>query len=195
MRRSRRVLVGAVLAAATLAVAAPAIADPSHLLRADGPTNAHDASLADVNIDVRVVNTGDGRTVVKLRAHGFPEAWRNKTLGAHVLAEAARLAPETAVRESLAAIAAEEATHAVLSFRIAAWALAAGGASVRAAVRAELEKPCPRLDVTELALRAGVETSALQAAADAGVTEVLEPAVRRLLAARPAPARHLQTLS
>ena len=84
MRRSRRVLVGAVLAAATLTVAAPAIADPSHLLRADGPTNAHDASLADVNIDVRVVNTGDGRTAVKLRAHGFPEAWRNKTLGAHV---------------------------------------------------------------------------------------------------------------
>ncbi|MET1003539.1 MAG: superoxide dismutase family protein [Acidimicrobiia bacterium] len=84
MKRPRRILVGAVLAAGALTVAAPAIADPSHMLRADGPTNVHDASLADVNIDVRVVNTGDGRTIVKLRAHGFPEAMEGKTLGAHV---------------------------------------------------------------------------------------------------------------
>ena len=78
MKRPRRILVGAVLAAGALTVAAPALADPSHLLRAEGPTNAHDASLAGVNIDVRVVNTGDGRTVVKLRAHGFPEAMQEQ---------------------------------------------------------------------------------------------------------------------
>jgi hypothetical protein len=106
-----------------------------------------------------------------------------ETLGAHVMAAAARLAPEPVVREALAAIAAEEATHAVLSFRIVAWALAAGGADVRAAVQAELERPWPRLDVAELALRAGIEAVELEAAAGAGVSEVLEPAVAQLLAA------------
>jgi hypothetical protein len=106
-----------------------------------------------------------------------------ETLGAHVMAEAARLAPEGAVREALRAIAAEEATHAVLSFRIVAWALVTGGPDVRAAVDKELERPWPRLDVAELALRAGAGVAELQAAARAGVTEVLEPAIAQLLAA------------
>ena len=106
-----------------------------------------------------------------------------ETLGAHVMAAAARLAPEAAVREALSAIAAEEATHAVLSFRVVAWALAAGGPDVRAAVRAELDRPWPHLDVAELALRAGIDVAELEAAAKAGVSEVLEPAVAQLLAA------------
>jgi superoxide dismutase, Cu-Zn family len=84
MKRPRRIRGGAVLGAGALTVAAPALADASHLLRAEGPTNAHDASLAGVNIDVRVINTGDGRTVVTLRADGFPEAMQGRTLGAHV---------------------------------------------------------------------------------------------------------------
>ena len=117
-----------------------------------------------------------------LAAAAVREGCLAETLGAHVLTEAARLAPEPAVRESLGAIAAEEATHAVLSFRIVAWALASGGDAVRAAVREELARPWPRLDVMELALRAGVEPDLLRTAAAAGVAEVLKPAVTRLLA-------------
>jgi hypothetical protein len=86
------------------------------------------------------------------------------------------------VREALRRIADEEATHAVLSFRIVAWALGTGGPDVQAAVRSALAEPWPKLDLTELAVRAGVDEVELRAAARAGVTEVLEPAVARLLA-------------
>jgi hypothetical protein len=95
---------------------------------------------------------------------------------------AARLAPENCVREALREIADEEATHAVLSFRIVAWALGVGGTDVRAAVRAALAEAWPKLDVAELALRAGVDEAELRAAARTGVTGVVEPAVERLLA-------------
>lgn len=129
-----------------------------------GPSGTHDDSLA------------------TFAAESVREGCLAETLGAHVMAVAARLAPDPAVREALAAIAAEEATHAVLSFRIVAWALAAGGEDVKAAVRAELERPWPRIDVAELALRAGVNVTELEAAAHAGVREVLQPATARLLA-------------
>lgn len=125
----------------------------------------------------------DDVSLAAFAAASVREGCLAETLGAHVMAAAARLAPEPAVREALGAIAAEEATHAVLSFRTVAWALAAGGADVRAAVQAELERPWPRLDVAELALRAGLDVAELEAAARAGVTEVLEPAMARLLAA------------
>jgi hypothetical protein len=71
----------------------------------------------------------------------------------------------------------------VLSFRIVAWALAVGGAEVLAAVRAAFEAPWPRADVAELALRASVDEALLERAAAEGVTDVLEPARDRLLAA------------
>jgi hypothetical protein len=121
-------------------------------------------------------------SLAELAAAAVREGCLAETLGAHVMDAAARLAPESAVREALRTIADEEATHAVLSFRIVAWALAVGGDDVRAAVRAALALPWPRLDVAELALRAGVESEALGAAAHAGVADVLEPAVARLLA-------------
>jgi len=106
-----------------------------------------------------------------------------ETLGAHVTEVAAAHAPEPEVREALASIAAEEATHAVLSFRIVAWALEVGGPDVRAAVLAALERPWPRLDVRELALRSNVDVNALAAAAERGVREVLKPAVTELVRA------------
>lgn len=121
-------------------------------------------------------------SLAELAASAVREGCLAETLGAHVMAEAARLAPDAVVSASLGEIAAEEATHAVLSFRIVAWALAAGGDAVRAAVCEELARPWPRLDVTELALRAGVEPDMLQAAAETGVTDVLAPATARLLA-------------
>jgi hypothetical protein len=121
-------------------------------------------------------------SLAELAAAAVREGCLAETLGAHVADVAARLAHEGRVREALRKISDEEATHAVLSFRIVAWALGAGGPDVRAAVRAALAEPWPKLDVAELALRAGVDEAELRAAARTGVSEVVEPAVARLLA-------------
>jgi hypothetical protein len=106
-----------------------------------------------------------------------------ETLGAHVAMMAAELAPEADVQSLLRRIAREESQHAVLSYRIVAWALRIGGMPIKRAVASALRSPWPRLDVAELALRANVAESQLLAAAEQGVAEVLEPAVARLLAA------------
>jgi hypothetical protein len=107
-----------------------------------------------------------------------------ETLGAHLAAAAAELATEPDVKSAFSSIAAEEARHAVLSFRIVAWALQAGGAEVENAVRAAFDAPWPRHDVAELALRANVEVSSLERAAEEGMREVLEPARALLMVAR-----------
>ena len=122
-------------------------------------------------------------SLAEFAAAALREGCLGETLGAHVTEVAAALAPEPEVRRALESIAAEEATHAVLSFRIVAWALAAGGPEVRAAVLAALERPWPRLDVKELAVRSNVDVEALAAAAERGVREVLEPAVKELVRA------------
>jgi hypothetical protein len=122
-------------------------------------------------------------TLAALAADAVREGCLGETLGAHLAAVAAERAPEPEVRAELVVIAAEEAEHAVLSFRIVAWALAVGGAEVLAAVRAAFEAPWPRADVAELALRASVDEALLERAAAEGVTDVLEPARDRLLAA------------
>jgi len=138
-----------------------------------GQTRAGEFPFAGkVDADISLAELADAAVV---------EGCLAETLGAHVAQAAAELAPEPNVRAVLASIAAEEATHAVLSFRIVAWALASGGPAVKAAVRAALGRPWPALDVDELALRAGVDVAELSAAARQGVTEVLEPAVARLL--------------
>ena len=87
------------------------------------------------------------------------------------------------MKDALRGIAAEEGTHAVLSFRIVAWALSAGGEEVRRAVERALSEPWPRVDIAELSLRANVDAALLARAANEGVAEVLAPAVARLLAA------------
>jgi hypothetical protein len=106
-----------------------------------------------------------------------------ETLGAHLAVELAAAASEPEVRAVLTTIAAEESQHAVLSFRILAWALQTGGADVRAAVRSAIAEPAPlRLALGELSLRSGVAVAELRAVAERGVREVLEPARERLLA-------------
>jgi hypothetical protein len=121
--------------------------------------------------------------LAELAASAVRDGCLAESLGAHVTSVAAELAPDPIVREALTTIAAEEATHAVLSFRLVAWAIHSGGAEVKAAVRAALLGPWPRLDVQELALRTDVEERLLQAAAGDGVAHVLRPAIERLLAA------------
>lgn len=119
----------------------------------------------------------------ELAAAATLEGCLAETLGAHVATVAAELAPEPEVQAALRGIAREEAGHAVLSFRIVAWALRAGGPDVAAAVRAVLAGPWPRLDLDELALRSSVDLRLLEAAAEQGVSEILRPATAQLLAA------------
>jgi len=122
-------------------------------------------------------------TLARLAADAVREGCLGETLGAHLAAVAAELAPEPEIRAELAAIAAEEAEHAVLSFRIVSWALRAGGSAVQAAVRAAFAAPWPKPDLAELALRANVDEALLGKAAVDGIEHVLEPARDRLLAA------------
>jgi hypothetical protein len=118
-----------------------------------------------------------------LAAAAVHEGCLAETLGAHVDSVAAELAPEPDVQSALRNIAREEATHAVLSFRIVAWALRVGGAAVKSAVHAAFTDPWPKLDVAELALRANVDVALLPVAAEQGVAEVIRPAAAELLAA------------
>jgi hypothetical protein len=122
-------------------------------------------------------------TLADLAADAVREGCLGETLGAELVRAAAGLAQEPAVKATLSAIAAEEAEHAVLSYRIVAWALRIGGAEVRSAVREACLTPWPAPDFGELALRAGVDRQALRRAVDDGIRELLEPAMARLLAA------------
>lgn len=122
-------------------------------------------------------------SLAELAAAAVREGCLAETLGAHVLGVAAELAPEAAVRAALLSMAEEEARHAVLSFRIVAWALRTGGATVRASIRAAFAAPWPRVDVAELGLRSNVDVERLSIAAEQGIHDVLAPAAARLLAA------------
>jgi len=122
-------------------------------------------------------------TLAAVAASAVREGCLAETLGAHLALVAAELAAEPEVKAALSALAAEEARHAVLSFRIVAWALRTGGGDVETSVRAAFAAPWPRADVAELALRANVDVTLLQKAADEGVRDVLEPARDLLFAA------------
>ena len=122
-------------------------------------------------------------TLAELAYAATREGCLGETLGAHLVARAAALTPKPEVRRALEAIAAEEADHAVLSFRIVAWALAVGGSETRAAVERALALPWPEANLDELALRTNVDLVALRAASAEGVSEVLRPATSALMAA------------
>lgn len=119
----------------------------------------------------------------ELAAAAVREGCLAETLGAHVLSVAAEQASEATVRAALVSMAEDEARHAVLSFRIVAWALRSGDAEVAARVRAAFAMPWPRLDVEELSLRSRVDVQLLAAAAEQGIADVLIPASVHLLAA------------
>jgi hypothetical protein len=121
--------------------------------------------------------------LAELAAAAVRDGCLAETLGAHVLSVAAEHAPEPVVRAALRRMAEEEARHAVLSFRIVAWALRSGDAKVVASVHAAFAAPWPSVDVRELSLRSHVDVQCLAAAAQQGITEVLTPAAAHLLAA------------
>lgn len=126
-------------------------------------------------------NTNIG--LAELAAAAVREGCLAETLGAHVLSVAAEHAREPTVRAALRSMAEEEARHAVVSFRIVAWALRSGDANVIASVHAAFAAPWPSVDVRELSLRSNVDVQCLAAAAERGIIEVLTPAAARLLGA------------
>ena len=107
-----------------------------------------------------------------------------ETLGALVTAFAAEHAPDERVRNVLLRLAREEAEHSVLSFRVVAWALSAGGETVRQSISAALSQPWPTVDAQELATRAGLPAALIDQAANSARQQVLLPATRALLVQR-----------
>lgn len=173
-----------------------ALGAPTHLLR-----GVHQAALDEIRHTERCFRLAESlggqhvaaaefpcgdvevkQSLTELAAAATREGCLAETLGAHVLGVAAELANEPEVKTALAAITREEASHAVLSFQIVAWALRVGGREVKEAVMAAFAEPWPIIDVAELALRANVDVAELQAAAARGAREVLAPAAARLLA-------------
>ncbi len=119
-----------------------------------------------------------------------------ETLAALVAAEQLARATDPAVRRALGVIARDEARHAELAWRTVAWALAAGGAPVHAAVSrvfadARAHAAWPRGAASSPALEAHglLDASDLASAVRRAVADVVEPCAQALLASRPAAAR------
>jgi len=73
-------------------------------------------------------------SLAELSARTAEEGCIGETLAACVAAEQLAQATDPAVRAALRVIVADESRHAELAFRVVAWAIRVGGASVRAAV-------------------------------------------------------------
>jgi hypothetical protein len=129
-------------------------------------------------------------SLAELAASAVREGCVGESIAAVLAAEQLARATDPAVREALAAIADDEARHAELAFRAVAWALAAGGAEVRAAVAAAFEDAARRLpeagdpgeDPTgALAAHGRLDAVAGRAAAARALCEVVLPCARALL--------------
>jgi hypothetical protein len=94
-----------------------------------------------------------------IAARTVEEGCVGETLAAVLAAEQLEAATDPAVREALAMIAADEARHAELAWRIVAWAVEAGGERVRAAVEGVFDMALRDIGaVAETARRAGKES-------------------------------------
>ena len=130
------------------------------------------------------------RTLADLAAAAVHEGCVGETLAAAVAAAQRDAATDPAVRSTLAVIAEEEGGHAVLSYRIVAWALAAGDAAVRCSVHAAfqaalqaLAREAPGDEPADSAARAHGRLSRAEELAERrrAVDEVVRPAMLDLL--------------
>ena len=124
-----------------------------------------------------------GRSLRSIAVDAVRDGCIVETLGAVAARAAAEAATEPDVAATLTRLRDDEERHAVLSWRIVAWALKVGGPDVRSAVREAFVQPVAPPDVGPLAVRAGVDPALLRAAVGAGLHEVVTPAARALLAA------------
>lgn len=123
------------------------------------------------------------RSLVDIAVDAVREGCLVETLGAHVAAVAAEACEDADLADLLRVIAEDEARHAVLSWRVVAWAMSAGGEEVRRAVYHALVAPIERMDVTSIAARSGLDEAWFDDVLRAGVDEVLTPAAKALWAA------------
>lgn len=86
-----------------------------------------------------------GADLLELAVSSVVEGAVGETLAAVLAAEQAAVAKDPAVRRVLAGIAEDESRHAELAFRVIAFALAAGGEPVRAAVSRAFAEASSRL--------------------------------------------------
>lgn len=120
-------------------------------------------------------------SLAQLAADAAREGCVGETLGALIAAEAARVAVDPEVRAVMERVAADEARHAALSWRIVAWALHAG--DVRDVVLAALRQP-PALATFDHQPAVGLlGPEATDRLVKMGVRDVLDPAARVLLGA------------
>lgn len=133
-------------------------------------------------------------TLVTLVSECFLDGCVGETVAAMAAAEARARALPGAVRDALEVIADDEARHAALSFRIVAWALAAGGAPVRAQLVSNLElirrelaapAPTPGADPAGFDERLGVlAASTARAVRHRVLADIVVPCTEALLARR-----------
>ncbi len=126
------------------------------------------------------------RSLAEVAAQAAREGCLGETASAILMRAAADAATDAKVKAVLSRVATDEERHALLSWRIVAWALRTGGAEVRAAVAAAWQAP--------LHMGAMIEEDGFEAAGLLGPTatarvlaqasvEVLRPAARALMAA------------
>jgi hypothetical protein len=125
------------------------------------------------------------RTLAEVARRNAGDGCRNETLALLVLDEQRRRATEPAVRAVLDRLIEDELAHAVLSFRIAAWAFKVGGEEARRAAEEELARApsaAARTDDDEHHLEGhGALSSGAQAkAVELGYREVLRPVLAAL---------------
>lgn len=132
-----------------------------------------------------IVPCGD---LVSLAVAATREGCMGETLGAALAAASAQRAQDPQIRATLETIAADEARHAALSWRIVAWAIQAGGPLVRAAVADAFQRPLPLTtpafpDSANAEAMGVLSADAQEAIFARALREVVAPARRVLLAA------------
>jgi hypothetical protein len=124
--------------------------------------------------------------LASIAARAVREGCVGETLGALHAAEQLAGTEDPRVRAALSAIAEDEARHAELAFRFVAWALAHGGAAVRAAVAGAFAEPValpePSDLPAEMAAHGRLSPSAARAFAERALAEVIRPCSARMLA-------------
>lgn len=134
-------------------------------------------------------------SLVGIAARAAAEACVGETLSALVVTRAAESCDDPAIAAIVGRIAADERAHAELAWRVAAWAIARGGAEARAAfedaARASLEvrrgATCP-IGPADAARGGRLTADAVAEVLEEGRRTVVEPCLAALLAATSAAA-------